>query len=143
MQKLTTVVSSAAILATALSSGSALAYTDQVMDPAKSYDTAVKVRQVNYTCQSNKKLSVTYGFNKQNLPTYAQANLNGKDRFLPINLGRSDTVDTVFGDEENFSIMSNAMRLNNYHKSSINVQNASSEILYKGCDVKSVKKVKG
>ena len=143
MQKLTTVVSSAAILATALSSGSALAYTDQVMDPAKSYDTAVKVRQVNYTCQSNKKLSVTYGFNKQNLPTYAQAYLNGKDRFLPINLGRSDTVDTVFGDEENFSIMSNAMRLNNYHKSSINVQNASSEILYNGCDVKSVKKVKG
>ena len=143
MKKLTTVLSSAAILATALSSGSALAYTDDVMDPAESYDTAVKVRQVNYTCQSNKKLSVTYGFNKQNLPTYAQAYLNGKDRFLPINLGRSDTVDTVFGDEENFSIMSNAMRLNNYHKSSINVQNASSEILYKGCDVKSVKKVKG
>lgn len=143
MQKLTTVLSSAAILATALSSGSALAYTDQVMDPAQSYDTAVKVRQVNYTCQSNKKLSVTYGFNKQNLPTYAQANLNGKDRFLPINLGRSDTVDTVFGDEENFSIMSNAMRLNNYHKSSINVQDASSKILYKGCEVQSVKRVKG
>lgn len=143
MQKLTTVLSSATILATALSSGSALAYTDQVMDPAQSYDSAVKVRQVNYTCQSNKKLSVTYGFNKQNLPTYAQANLDGKDRFLPINLGRSDTVDTVFGDEENFSIMSNAMRLNNYHKSSINVQDASSKILYKGCEVQSVKRVKG
>ena len=113
------------------------------MEASESYDTAVKIRQVNYTCQSNKKVSVTYGFNKQNLPTFAEANLNGKKRFLPINLGRSDDVDTVFGDEENFSIMTGALRLNNYHKSSANIQNASSEILYKGCDVQSVKKLKG
>ena len=143
MKKLTTVLSSAAVLAAALSSGSAMAYTDEVMDPATSHDMAVKVRKVNYTCGSNEKLSVTYGFNKQFLPTYAQANLNGKDRFLPINLGRSDTVDTVFGDEENFSIMTDAMRLNNYHKLSINVQNANSEIVYKGCNVRSVQKLKG
>lgn len=143
MKKLTTVLSSAAVLAAALTSGSALAYSDQVMDPATSYDSATKVRQVNYSCQGKNKISVIYGFNKQNLPTYAQANLNGKDRFLPINLGRSDTVDTVFGDEDNFSIMSNALRLNNYHNSSINIQDASSKILYKGCNSKSVKRLKG
>ena len=143
MKKLTAALSSAGILISMLGSGSAMAYSDQVMVPSESYDSAVKHRQVNYTCQNNKKVSVTYGFNKQNLPTFAEANLNGKKRFLPINLGRSDTVDTVFGDEENFSIMTGALRLNNYHKSSANIQDASSEIIYKGCNVKSVKKLKG
>ncbi len=143
MKKLTAALSSAAILMAMLGSGSAMAYSDKVMEPSESYDSAVKHRQVNYTCQNNKKVSVTYGFNKQNLPTFAEANLNGKKRFLPINLGRSDMVDTVFGDEEYFSIMTGALRLNNYHKSSANIQDASSEIIYKGCNVKSIKKLKG
>lgn len=143
MKKLTAALSSAGILISMLGSGSAMAYSDKVMEPSESYDSAVKHRQVNYTCQNNKKVSVTYGFNKQNLPTFAEANLNGKKRFLPINLGRSDMVDTVFGDEENFSVMTGALRLNNYHKSSANIQDASSEIIYKGCNVKSVKKLKG
>ena len=143
MKKLTAALSSAGILMAMLGSGSAMAYSDKVMEPSESYDSAVKHRQVNYTCQNNKKVSVTYGFNKQNLPTFAEANLNGKKRFLPINLGRSDTVDTVFGDEENFSIMTGALRLNNYHKSSANIQDASSEIIYKGCHVKSIKTIKG
>ena len=143
MKKLTAALSSAGILMAMLGSGSAMAYSDKVMEPSESYDSAVKHRQVNYTCQNNKKVSVTYGFNKQNLPTFAEANLNGKKRFLPINLGRSDMVDTVFGDEENFNIMTGALRLNNYHKSSANIQDASSEIIYKGCNVKSIKKLKG
>ena len=143
MKKLTAALSSAGILMAMLGSGSAMAYSDKVMEPSESYDTAVKHRQVNYTCQNNKKISVTYGFNKQNLPTFAEAHLNGKKRFLPINLGRSDDVDTVFGDEDNYSIMSSALRLGNYHKSSINIQDASSKIVYKGCDVKSIKKLKG
>ncbi|MBO1529799.1 adhesin [Psychrobacter sp. F1192] len=127
----------------ALGSGSALAYSDQVMEPSESYDTAIKHRQVNYTCQNNNKISVTYGFNKQYLPTFAEANLNGKKRFLPINLARTDNISTVFGDEENFSIMTGPLRLNNYHKSSANIQNANSEILYKGCNVASIVKLKG
>ena len=143
MKKLTAALSSAGILISMLGSGSAMAYSNKVMEPSESYDSAVKHRQVNYTCQNNKKVSVTYGFNKQNLPTFAEANLNGKKRFLPINLGRSDMVDTVFGDEENFSVMTGALRLNNYHKSSANIQDASSEIIYKGCNVKSIKKLKG
>ncbi|MGM8909804.1 ACP-like domain-containing protein [Psychrobacter sp. 1U1] len=143
MKVLTAALSSAGILMAALGSGSAMAYSDNVMEPSESYDTAIKHRQVNYTCQNNKKVSVTYGFNEQYLPTFAEANLNGKKRFLPINLGRSDNVGTVFGDEENFSIMTGPLRLNNYHKSSANIQNAKSEILYKGCDVASIVKLKG
>jgi len=132
MKKLTAALSSAGIMMAMLGSGSAMAYSDQVMEPSESYD-----------CQSDKKISVTYGFNKEYLPTFAEANLNGKKRFLPINLGRSDDVDTVFGDEDNFSTMTGALRLNNYHKSSANIQNASREILYKGCNVASIKKLKG
>lgn len=86
---------------------------------------------------------MTYGFNEQYLPTFAEANLNGKKRFLPINLARSDDTMTIFGEEENFSVMTGPLRLNNYHKSSANIQNAKSEILYKGCDVASIKKLKG
>lgn len=143
MNKLTAALSSAGIMLAALSSGSALAYSDQVMEPSESYDTAVKHRQVNYTCQNNKKISVTYGFNKQYLPTFAEANLNGKKRFLPINLARSDNTMTVFGEEDNFSIMTGELRLNNYHKSSANIQNAKSEIVYKGCEVAFIVKTKG
>lgn len=143
MKALTAALSSAGILMAALGSGSALAYSDQVMEASESYDSAVKHRQVNYSCQNNNKISVTYGFNKEYLPTFAEANLNGKKRFLPINLARSDDTMTVFGEEENFSIMTGPLRLNNYHKSSANIQNASSEILYKGCDVASIKKLKG
>ena len=143
MNKLTAALSSVGILMAALGSGSALAYSDQVMEPSESYDTAIKHRQVNYTCQNNNKISVTYGFNKQYLPTFAEANLNGKKRFLPINLARTDNISTVFGDAENFSIMTGPLRLNNYHKSSANIQNANSEILYKGCNVASIVKLKG
>lgn len=143
MKKLTTALSSVGILMAALGSTSALAYSDNVMEPSESYDTAIKHRQVNYTCQNNNKVSVTYGFNRQYLPTFAEADLNGKTRFLPINLARTDNVSTVFGDEDNFSIMTGPLRLNNYHKSSANIQNAKSEILYKGCNVVSIVKLKG
>ena len=143
MKKLTAALSSAGIMMAILGSGSAMAYSDNVMEPSESYDTAIKHRQVNYSCQNNKKVSVTYGFNKEYLPTFAEATLNGKTRFLPINLGRSDNVGTVFGDEDNFSIMTGPLRLNNYHKSSANIQNAKSKILYKGCNVDSIRKIKG
>ncbi|MGP4788631.1 ACP-like domain-containing protein [Psychrobacter sp. 1Y11] len=143
MKNITVALSSAAIMMAALGSGSALAYSDNVMEPSESYDTAIKHRQVNYTCQNNNKISVTYGFNKQYLPTFAEATLNGKTRFLPINLARTDNVSTVFGDEDNFSIMTGPLRLNNYHTSSANIQNAKSEIVYKGCEVASIVKIKG
>lgn len=68
----------------------------------------------------------------QGIPTYAQATLNGKSRLMPINLNRTDSVDTVFGDENNFSISAGAMSSKNY-RSAIQVQSPASKIVYKSC----------
>ncbi|WP_315041132.1 adhesin [Faucicola mancuniensis] len=102
-------------------------------------------REVSYQCQGNKKTKVTYGFNAEKLPTYASIYANGKNRFMPINLDRSDSVDTVFGDENNYSLMtegSNDFTLSNYHKANVSIQNEASEIIYKDCRVTSLKKLK-
>ena len=40
---------------------------------------------------------------------------------MPFNLNRSDNVDSVFGDENNYSLMTDAMTLYNYHKLGINI----------------------
>lgn len=102
-------------------------------DPAAAAKNAVKKQSVSYTCQGGKKLTVTYGFNAQNLPTYAQAKISGKSRFMPINLNRTELVSTVFGDENNFSVMADSINFSNVRKSSINVQSPASEILFKNC----------
>ncbi|ELA09341.1 hypothetical protein MOMA_03020 [Moraxella macacae 0408225] len=100
-------------------------------------------RKVDYQCQSGKDLSVIYGFNAQKQPTYAQASLNGKPRFMPYNMNRSDNVDTTFGDDNNFSLSTPALTLKNYHRSSIaTVTSPSSEILYKSCNVKQTRRVR-
>lgn len=115
------------------------------MDYAQeAHATTVLKRQVTYSCQSGKKAVVTYGFNKQKLPTYASINASGKDRFMPLNLNRSDNVDTIFGDENNYSLMtsgSTALTLYNYHKLGANITNPASEMIYKGCKVSHVKKL--
>lgn len=94
-------------------------------------DTVIK-KVVNYKCSNGKKVKVTYGFNVQGLPTYAQAYLNGKNRFMPINLYRSDMTGTTFGDENNFSLSTGSITSKKY-RSDILVQSPSSEILYKNC----------
>lgn len=127
MKKLTLI----ALATLALGSLPAFAQTDA---HTAHKDTA-KTRTVKYTCQSGKKVSITYGFNKQNLPTYAQANLDGKTRFMPINLSRSDNMDTVFGDENNYSLMSNAITLKTVKKSHISIQDPASGFTHKGCNV--------
>lgn len=115
------------------------------MDAREAADTAVKERQVSYVCSNKRSVKITYGFNEQGLPTFAEASLNGKNRFMPINLARSNNVNTNFGDENNFSLMSigSDLNLSNYHRSSVNVQDPSSQILYKLCDAKSVRKIRG
>lgn len=121
---------------------SSMVHADDMMDARQADDTTVTKRQVNYQCQSGKSVKVTYGFNQQNLPTYAQATLSGKSRFMPINLAYSDNVTTRFGDDNNFSLGTSALTLSNYHKVGIDtIQNPASEILYKSCKVKSVKKL--
>ncbi len=132
MKKLATL----ALLTTALISNSAFAYTDEVMDPRESYESAVTVKIARYTCLNDRKVVVKYGFNKEHQPTYSYVYLSGKLRFLPINLAKSNNMDTVFGDEQNFRVMSNAFNVYNYQKSSINIQDVNSKILFKNCSIK-------
>lgn len=94
---------------------------------------AVKKSAVNYTCQQGKKLKVTYGFNKEKLPVYASAYLNGKTRYMPINLNRSDNVDTIFGDEDNFSLSTEAMTQANHREKAVMITSPGQEILFKSC----------
>ncbi len=111
-------------------------------DGRTAVDTTTIKRQVTYQCQSGKSLKVTYGFNNAKVPTYAQAYLNGKTRLMPYNMRLSDDVGTYFGDENNFSLGTSALTLSNYHKNSIsNITSPGGEILYKSCNVKSVKKL--
>lgn len=105
----------------------------KTQEDAREMDAATVVRKaVNYDCGNGKRLKVTYGFNKQGLPTYAQAYLNGKTRFMPINLNYSDMVGTTFGDENNFSLSTEGITNKKYRKA-IQVQSPSSEIIYKSC----------
>lgn len=122
---------------------SGAAHAQATMDAATADKTAVKVRQVTYKCTTGGTTKVTYGFNKQKLPTYAEANLGGKTRFLPINLARSDVAGTFFGDEDSWQIGSDALTLNNYHKSDVLIQDPSANTAYKGCKVSKVKRIKG
>lgn len=115
----------------------------EVMEPSEAHATATKVRQVTYSCNKGGQIKVKYGFNKQNLPTYAEAHLGGKTRFLPINLARSDIAGTFFGDDNSWTIGGSALTLHNYHKSDVLIQNPNSEIQYKSCKVANVKKLKG
>lgn len=97
---------------------------------------AVKKSVVTYSCQQGKKLKVTYGFNKQNLPVYASAYMHGKTRYMPINLNVSDNVDTVFGDENNFKLSTNYLNRANHRKNSVMVTSPGQEIIFKGCNPK-------
>ena len=115
-------------------SGMAIQEKVELLDPVKSVNSTVITKVVNYQCQSNKKVSVTYGFDKQNKPTYAQAFLNGKTRFMPLNIKRTDQVDTVFGDENNFSLTTSHMTVDNYQLP-ILITDPAQEIIFKNCKV--------
>ncbi|WP_066799873.1 ACP-like domain-containing protein [Moraxella oblonga] len=78
--------------------------------------------------------------NKQNLPTYAEAELNGKTRFMPINLYNSDEMSTEFGDENNFSLSTEAFDYKTVNKTTVNISAPDSEFLYKTCNVVKKKK---
>lgn len=121
-----------------------IAHANDTMDEQQAVSTTTKVRQVNYACTSGGQVSVKYGFNRQNLPTYAQAYVGGKIRFMPINLAKSDSVGTSFGAENGYMLGTEALTLHNYHTAGmVGIQNHASEFTHKDCRVKSVKKIKG
>lgn len=117
----------------ALTSTVAMAEIAEQSDPAQAAADAVSQKTVNYRCNNGKSVKVTYGFNEQGLPTFAQANVNGKSRFMPINLNRTGSDGTVFGDENNFSLSGEVMDSKNYRQADIMIMSPSSEIVYKGC----------
>lgn len=82
-------------------------------------------------------MNVKYFFNKQNLPTKAQAKLGGKTRVMPINLAKSDDVSTLFGKSGSYMIGAEQMDSGNYTEVQLsNIMSPSGNILYKGCKVK-------
>ncbi len=92
---------------------------------------------VQYDCQSGKSVKVTYQFNKQGLPTSAQAVINGRTQYMPINLSRSDSVSTVFGKDNQYVLSSGYLDSKNYKKSSILLTSPSNKILFKNCSARS------
>lgn len=88
---------------------------------------------VNYACQNNRKVSVLYRFNDQGLPTEAIAMLEGQLRILPINLGRSDDVDTNFGEEGQYMLGTSSLNASNVKQSSVIITSPKNEILFKSC----------
>lgn len=84
---------------------------------------------------------MNYGFSDQALPTYAEANLGGKTRFLPINLTESVGNFMHFGDDNDWQIAGLYLQLDNDHHSGIDIYlDAKAEY---ACDAVSTKRIKG
>ena len=94
----------------------------------KAYESAVIQKTTSYKCDEGESFNVTYGFSQKGSPTYAQAYLNGKIRFMPIKLKNTDTAITTFGDDDNFRLITDSITGKN-----IQVQSPSNEIIYKSC----------
>lgn len=128
------IATAALIAVTALAANSTFANTaTQQSDAATAHKNTAKVRTITYKCQNNQKVTVKYGFNKRNQPTFAEAVLEGKKRFMPINNNLSDAASTHFGDDNNFSLGGEKMTRSTVRKPVIQIQSPSSEILYKLC----------
>lgn len=94
----------------------------------------VKTGTVSYACQSGKKVTVKYGFNRQGLPTYASAKLGGKTRKLAINLGHSDVAGTFFGQaERGYRISTDYLDSKNFKRAGMMITGPNDYILFKNC----------
>lgn len=120
MKLLTTAILSSAI---ALSS----------MAAAGTDNPTVAKKTVSYVCQQGKKVKVTYGFNKQGLTTYASAVINGKRVQMPINLDKSDNMDTFYGKEGGYVLSTGTMDSKSYRKQPIMITAPDNQIVFKDC----------
>lgn len=91
-------------------------------------------RTVNYRCQSGKSLKVTYGFNHQGLPTYAAFRDGGRIQSLPIDLNRSDNVDSEFNSVRGYRLVTDSLNSKNYRQKPIMITAPNQQIVYKGCN---------
>ena len=119
----------------------ATANAQRTMDAHQAAQAANKVRQVTYSCTTGGTVQVNYGFNNQELPTYAEANLGGKTRFLPINLVESIGELMIFGDDNDWQIFGLYLQLDNDHHSYVHIIDPDAEASYR-CDVVGTKRIK-
>ena len=116
MKLLTTVILSSAL---ALSGMAAAAGTS---------NPTVAKKTVSYVCQQGKKVKVTYG-----LTTYASAAIKGKQVQMPINLDKSDNMDTFYGKEGGYVLSTGAMDSKSYRKQPIMITAPDNQIVFKDC----------
>lgn len=90
-------------------------------------------KTVSYVCQQGKKVKVTYGFNKQGLTTYASAVINGKRVQMPVNLDKSDNVETFYGKEGGYVLGTGVMDGKSYRKQPIMITAPDNQIVFKDC----------
>ncbi|MDO4878887.1 MAG: adhesin [Neisseria sp.] len=112
---------------------SALMFAGSTAMAAEISNPTVAKKSVSYRCQQGKRVTVTYGFNKQGLTTYAAASVNGRRRFLPIDLNRSDNVDTFYGEEDGYVLTTGYMDSKSYRKQPIMITAPNGQIVYKDC----------
>ena len=127
----------------------AIANAKDTMSVRSAKQLANKVHQVTYSCTTGDTVQVNYGFSDQALPTYAEANLGGKTRFLPINLVESAGNSMHFGDDNDWQILGFYLQLDNDHHSlQLGKDHHSDIIIYPDaesrylCDVIGTKRIK-
>ncbi|ASK26959.1 ACP-like domain-containing protein [Neisseria chenwenguii] len=89
---------------------------------------------VQYACQNGKRVTVSYSFNRQELPTKAVAVVNGKRRIMPINLGRSDNIDTFFGKDGGYRLVTSYMDRKNFRTLPVMITDNRDRIVFKDCE---------
>lgn len=111
---------------------SAIAFSS--MATAASIDNpTVSKKTVSYVCQQGKKVKVTYGFNKQGLTTYASAVINGARVQMPINLDKSDNMDTLYGKEGGYMLSTGEMDSKSYREQPIMITAPNNQMIFKDC----------
>lgn len=114
---------------------SALAYANDMphMDPREAHEAATKTERVRYRCANGERFRVQYGFDASGAVVYAEARVNGKTRFMPLNPHRSDEEETVFGDSNNFGLSGKVVHLRHYKKAKVEFFAPGDQTIAKGC----------
>lgn len=140
------------IIAPVLALGLSFTTIANALDAHRAIQLTNTVRQVTYSCPTGDTVQVNYGFNDQGLPTYAEANLGGKTRFLPINLVESVGEFMHFGDDNDWQIAGrylqldndhHSLQLDNDHHSGIDIYRDTEDSSFYACDVVGTKRIKG
>ena len=87
---------------------------------------------VSYTCEADRRLRVTYGFNGAGVPVKADATLKGKKVTMKYDLASSDNVDVTFKGA-GYSLSTSDMNADNFRDQPVMVTGPGNQIAYKDC----------